>query len=463
MHMQTTQTRFTVLIERRRSRDWTNLAWSLMAITMLAFLLASSRVHAAPAWVDWSRGKVARDLQDAIDIGGARGGRKGHQKQRWVRDSGGKRQVQVIVTSNGKDGEFADLRRWVLRNGGSVHARHGFVSALTVQIPADKLEALTARADVVNVSPNRSVQRTASALEAVSGVLTGTVRSYSSSTSYTGLDGSGVGIAVLDSGVMAAHQNFQNAGGASRVVRNVNMLNARLSDWLAGVDSSISPAPGSAALASYEAALAADSGVLTHDGYGHGTHVASVAAGRGFYQSNDSTGVAPNASIYDIRVLDNDGQGTLSDVLEGISWAIFHAKEYNIRVLNLSLASSSGESWQTDPLCVAVRRAAAAGLTVVVAAGNFGQAKNGAEIYGTISSPGNDPSVITVGAVNYKGTNARSDDSVNLFSSRGPTRGVRTTAGGVRLVDNLLKPDLVAPGNKILGAAATAAQASKPP
>ena len=168
-----------------------------------------------------------------------------------------------------------------------------------------------------------------------------------------------------------------------------------------------------------------------------------MAAGRGFYQSLDSTGLAPGANIYDVRVLDGQGRGTLSDVLEGIQWAIFHAKEYNIRVLNLSLAAASGESWRTDPLCIAVRRAAAAGITVVVAGGNFGLASNGKEVYGAVSAPGNDPSVITVGAVNTKGTALRGDDSVNLFSSRGPT------------IDRVLKPDLVAPGNRVVGAAAT--------
>jgi subtilisin family serine protease len=136
---------------------------------------------------------------------------------------------------------------------------------------------------------------------------------------------------------------------------------------------------------------------------------------------------------------------------------MYHAKEYNIRVMNLSIATDSTESWRTDPLCVAVRSAAAAGITVVVAAGNFGFDASGGEVYGRIGSPGTDPSVITVGAVNLRNTAARQDDSVNGFSSRGPTRGVFTDSAGVRRIDNLLKPDLVAPGNKLIGAASTAA------
>src|SRR6185436_16709285 len=89
--------------------------------------------------------------------------------------------------------------------------------------------------------------------------------------------------------------------------------------------------------------------------------------------------------------------------------------------------------------------------------GNDGLNALGQESYGSIGSPGIDPSVITVGAVNFKGTLARSDDSVNLFSSRGPTRASVVDADGVRRFDNLLKPDLVAPGNKLVAAAATSA------
>src|SRR4029077_7176751 len=111
------------------------------------------------------------------------------------------------------------------------------------------------------------------------------------------------------------------------------------------------------------------------DRYGHGTHVASVAAGsaRSYGPTiPDTTGIAPGASVYDVKVLDDSGAGTLSDALQGIQWVIYHAREYNIKVLNVSLAASSPETWLTDPLCVAVRSATAAGITVVVAAGNYG-------------------------------------------------------------------------------------------
>jgi subtilisin family serine protease len=187
------------------------------------------------------------------------------------------------------------------------------------------------------------------------------------------------------------------------------------------------------------------------DAYGHGTHVASVAAGGGSYQSPDTTGVAPNAGIYDVRVLDETGVGNVADVIAGIDWVTQHATSLGIRVMNLSLAADSTESFLTDPLARAARSASAAGVVVVVAAGNAGKAADGREMYGAVGSPGHDPSVITVGAVNMHGTTARLDDTVAGFSSRGPTRG-RTILDGAAWIDNLVKPDLVAPGNRVVGA-----------
>ena len=439
------------------------LAAACLALTLGAALAAEPARTAVAVGANQQH-KLARDL--ALPL--ADGSHVGH---RWSRRVGDQHLVQIVVLSDSADPELAALRAHVLRLGGSVHARHPLVNGLTVQVPASQLAALAAHADVASVSPNRAVRGSASLLETDTGasaakaavpsnIRVGIYDGNGVITNYSGLDGSGVGIAILDSGVMRGHRSFLSGSGVRRVQRNVNMLNANLANWLVGVDSSLSPAPGSAALAGYEAAIAADNAV-THDAYGHGTHVAAVAAGRGLYQVPDTTGVAPGANVYDVKVLGANGSGSLSDVLEGIAWVVFHAREYNIRVLNLSLAASSSESWQTDPLCLAVRRATAAGITVVVAAGNFGQTAAGAEVYGAISAPGNDPSVITVGSTNAKTTAWRSDDQVNFFSSRGPTRSARTV-NSVRVPDNLLKPDLVALGNRTFAAAATSNDPSKP-
>ncbi|WP_425257025.1 hypothetical protein ACPOLB_16095 [Rubrivivax sp. RP6-9] len=129
-----------------------------------------------------------------------------------AREVGGKRHVQLIVIGGGADPELTALRAEVLRLGGSVRARHALVRGLTVQLPADKVAQLAARDDVASISPNRQVRRTASLLDASTGALIANVRNHGHG-GYSGLDGSGVGIAVLDAGMMRAHRSFQDAAG----------------------------------------------------------------------------------------------------------------------------------------------------------------------------------------------------------------------------------------------------------
>src|SRR6185436_1401873 len=181
------------------------------------------------------------------------------------------------------------------------------------------------------------------------------------------------------------------------------------------------------------------------DVYGHGTHVAAIIAGQGGRTADTSAygGIAPGAFIVNLRVLGADGSGYASDVVEAIDWAIEHRKAYNIKVINLSLGTPVLQAYRDDPVCEAVERAVAAGIVVVVAAGNNGQTVDGKRIYGGITSPGNTPNAITVGAVDTHGTPFRSDDTVATYSSRGPTR-----------YDLAFKPDLVAPGSHIVSAEA---------
>ena len=154
--------------------------------------------------------------------------------------------------------------------------------------------------------------------------------------------------------------------------------------------------------------------------------------------------MAPGAWIVNLKVLGADGSGTTADVIEAIDWAIANRRAYNIRIINLSLGHPVFESYLDDPLCQAAQRAADAGILVVAAAGNFGKTADGRPIVGGVISPGNTPSVLTVGAVNTRGTRrARSDDVMATYSSRGPTA-----------IDGVLKPELVAPGNRIVAASA---------
>jgi len=440
-------TRYIVLIESRVRAAF----WALVAMSLLAMLCGPLAAQAQGN----ASNKVASDLREAMHSIAA-------PKHHWAKDLAGGRYVRALIVSSSADPELTDLRSHVLAVGGSVYMRYMSVSALSVLLPANRIDEIAQRRDVQSISPNRLTTRTASALE----MATGAADLRSASSGPAGLDGTGVGIAVLDSGVAASHRNFLDASGrSSRVVRAVDFQKAgdatsRL--WRPGIDVSASLYQGGddgRGMSMFERLISADHSKIA-DPFGHGSHVASIAAGSGHYQSVDSTGVAPNANIFDVKVLDAAGNGELGDVLAGIDWVIYHAREHNIRVLNVSLASDSSESYITDPLCRAVRSAVASGITVVVAAGNYGKDANGAEVYGTISSPGNDPSVITVGSANTHGTPQRSDDSVNFFSSRGPTRGAYVDASGVSHVDNLLKPDLVAPGNKIVGVLASDRQGS---
>ncbi len=151
-------------------------------------------------------------------------------------------------------------------------------------------------------------------------------------------------------------------------------------------------------------------------------------------------GIAPHANLINLRVLDGNGVGTDSAVVAAIDRAIKLKNQYNIRVINLSLGRPVFESYTLDPLCQAVERAWQAGIVVVVAAGNEGRNRSqGTDGYATITAPANDPLVITVGAMKHMSSNSRSDDLIASYSSKGPT-----------LIDHVVKPDIVAPGNRLI-------------
>ena len=126
--------------------------------------------------------------------------------------------------------------------------------------------------------------------------------------------------------------------------------------------------------------------------------------------------MAPNATIVNFHALDKNGQGTDASVIAAINKVIQLKGTYNIRVMNLSLGRPVYESYTQDPLCQAVERAWNAGIVVVVSAGNYGRNNSaGTNGYGTITAPGNDPYVITVGATNTKNTPDRGDDVMNVL------------------------------------------------
>jgi serine protease AprX len=213
-----------------------------------------------------------------------------------------------------------------------------------------------------------------------------------------GLDGTGVGIAVIDSGIANWHDDL----GSQRVTRFVDFVNYQ---------------------------------TTAYDDYGHGSHVAGIIAGDGHDSGGRRRGIAPGATLLVEKVLDASGQGYISNVIAAIDYAIANKDALHLRVINLSVAAGVYESYNTDPLTLAARRAVEAGLVVVSAAGNLGKGPDGKPQYGAIGAPGNAPWVITVGASSHNGTVDRSDDTIAAFSSRGPSA-----------IDFQAKPDIVAPG-----------------
>jgi serine protease AprX len=169
------------------------------------------------------------------------------------------------------------------------------------------------------------------------------------------------------------------------------------------------------------------------DGRGHGTFVASIAAG----SAPGRLGASPTSPIIDVDVMDDNGMGRTSDVIAGAEWIYEHRTEHNIRVANFSLHSARPSNFTKDPLDRAVEKLWFSGVVVVTAAGNYGNA-NGPS--GIKFAPGNDPFVLTVGALDLNGSLKASKHEVPVWSAYG------------RTYDGFMKPDLSAAGRYMIGA-----------
>jgi serine protease AprX len=223
-----------------------------------------------------------------------------------------------------------------------------------------------------------------------------------------GYTGAGIGVAVIDSGITAWHDDLTNLTsklfpyGNQRVNKFVDFVNGR---------------------------------TLPYDDNGHGSHVAGIILGNGRDSNGEKAGIAPGASLVSLKVLDAQGQGTISNIIAALGWIATNAKTYNIRVINMSVGAGVYESYWTDPLTLATKKLTDQGIVVVAAAGNIGKNAAGKLQWGGITAPGNAPWVLTVGASNTMGTLTRTDDEMANFSSSGPS-----------YLDYEAKPDLVAPG-----------------
>jgi serine protease AprX len=214
--------------------------------------------------------------------------------------------------------------------------------------------------------------------------------------------GKGVGVAVIDTGIAGDLVDFKGDDGNSRVV----------------------------------ASVVTNRGATTAtDTYGHGTHVAGILAGDGTQRhwsdplDGDYVGIAPEANLISVKASDDAGNATVLDVIYGLQFVVDHRADLNIRVVNLSLESTVQQSYKADPLDAAVESAWFHGIVVVAAAGNHGATPEAANY-----APGNDPFVISVGAVDDQGTKQIGDDVPADWSSVGRTQ------------DGFAKPEIMAPG-----------------
>ena len=372
----------------------------------------------ADAGKDEAAGVVMSDMRLAPDLREMAAGAKPDER------------VGVILQAD--DLNNSELSSLLRRYDAEVKSRMEQVGAMRVELPAAALKELAKSGAASYLSPDRPMLSLGH-VTATTG--TDAIRNGGLIAGLTGttVDGTGVGIAILDSGIDAAHTAF---------------------------------APGGRIKFKKDFTSEATDG--SKDPFGHGAHVASTAAGVSTVSGGTYEGIARNASIISLRVLNSQGQGKTSDLLAALNWILSpadptkplsssnptNAVKFNIRVVNMSLGAPAVDSYKNDAVCLASRKLVDAGIVVVAAAGNNGKDSSGNKLYGQIHSPGDEPSLITVGAANTFGTDARNDDGVTTYSSRGPTRGSWTDAAGVKHYDNLIKPDLVAPGNKLIFAEA---------
>ncbi|AOY75337.1 S8 family peptidase [Clostridium formicaceticum] len=292
--------------------------------------------------------------------------------------------IPVIIT--GDACECEDLEKCIKELGGVVKHKLPIINAVAAYIPPVGVRSVAREKTINKVHFDDMVFKLMD------------VASVTVASDYAnehGLTGKGVTVAVVDTGV---HPHSDLTTPNNRIIGFVDF-----------VDKKTTP----------------------YDDDGHGTHVAGIVAGNGFSSQGKYMGIAPDANIVGVKVLNKDGGGNISDVIAGIQWVIDNKQRYNIKVMTLSLGTKAKVSYREDPLCQAVDKAASHGITVVVAAGNSGPEAS------TINSPAISPNTIAVGACNDRTAKIPSDCKIADFSSRGPTP------------DGLKKPDILAPGVNI--------------
>jgi serine protease AprX len=320
-------------------------------------------------------------------------------------DRGGVATSRVIVTlkPGAEIGSLDYLAKYAAKKGRKLN----IISGEVVELPNFMLRRLADNKNVLSIVWDRKTGGEMNRSAVVSGAR--------AVQELLGYDGAGVGVAVIDSGVTAWHDDLTYQGNNPKVKVVAGQRTVKFVDFVNGR-------------------------TTPYDDNGHGSHVAGIILGNGRDTLGARAGIAPAANLVSLKVLDDHGGGYISNVIAALEWAVTNKTQYNIRVINLSVGAAVTESYTTDPLCLAAKRAVDAGIVVVTAAGNLGRnATTGKPQYGGITAPGNAPWVLTVGGYSHEGTITRTDDVMGAYSSRGPTAR-----------DFLAKPDVVATGTGIV-------------
>ena len=312
--------------------------------------------------------------------------------------------INVIVQKAGRDDR---AEKQVTALGGNVTTELAIINAFAAQINSTAIPQL-ARADGVRWVSLDAPMYKSECLRCVSTQNLQNSYIYAIKADQVWnrvpyLQGQGIGVAVVDSG-LTQNKDFMSKLGRNRFVASA-VFNRRFTGYDLGSR-------------------------FSFDLYGHGELVAGIIGGSGLASDGKYIGVAPSVNLINVKVSDDQGESTASNVVRGLQWILNNKDNYNIRVVNLSLNSAAPESYNTSPIDAAVEILWFNKIVVVASSGN--------EDRGALYPPANDPFVITVGATDDRGTKSISDDVVASFSGYGQT------------TDGIAKPDLVAPGVNIV-------------
>jgi len=286
--------------------------------------------------------KISPDLQSAVDLSSAAS--KSSLLQRMASDLGISTDPSVNVIVQYTAAPSQTNYSTATSAGATLTGQFTSFQGATYSVPLSAVSTLVSSDPTISyVSLDRPLAGAADYGDGAEAISLDIARSQ-------GFDGSGVGVAVIDSGITANNDLKYANSTTSRIVYSQNFV------------------PGATTTS-------------TSDAYGHGTHVAGIIGGNGYNSTCSNCavtfrGAAPNVRLINLRVLDQNGQGSDSSVIAAIDRAIALKSTYNIRVINLSLGRGVYESYQQDPLCRAVEKAWKAGMVVVVAAGNLGRDKD---------------------------------------------------------------------------------------